>query len=508
MNRRKFVTSCATGLVAGALPLPALSAGTSEEDVSWSGQFGQALEQKPWLSGYRSVANDAFDGRADMTGKWPEGLQGTLYRNGPARHEVFGYRYRHWFDGDGMIQAYRMGPEGVTHSGRMIQTRKYQAENAAGRALYPGFASIPPNPRPVTSPDMVNVGNISVLPHHGKLLALWEAGSPWDIDADTLETQGIYRFSDRAAGVPFSAHPRVEADGTLWNFGYVSGAGILVLWHINKQGKLMNMGSVPSDPMSMPHDFVVTSRHLVILMPPMNYRPDQASSFLDAHQWQPDQPTRVLVVDKSDFSNYHWLELPSQWVFHFGNAWEDRGGIIRFDGARSEDPMSMINSFRDVMRGLETPTSPTRHYQYTIDTKNWTASEAPLLPGNINAEFPVIDPRVSCARNRRLVLLTRADADSAIHNNLNQVSSFDIDSAELRSWRYPDNEIPEEHLFVPAPGSKPEVRGWVVGTSYDWRQGRTSLKVFDIDAIDAGPVATASLPYALPLGLHGKFVAS
>jgi all-trans-8'-apo-beta-carotenal 15,15'-oxygenase len=240
----------------------------------------------------------------------------------------------------------------------------------------------------------------------------------------------------------------------------------------------------------------------------MNYRAGQASSFLDAHQWQPDQPTRVLVVDKSDFSSYRWLELPSQWVFHFGNAWEDKAGVIRFDGARASDPMSMIDSFRDVMRGVETPTTPSRHYQYRIDTKNWSVSEAPLLPLNIASEFPVIDPRVSCSQNRRLVMLTRADDDPAIHKGLNQVSSFDIESVTLSSWRYPDSQLPEEHLFIPAPGSAPESRGWVVGTSYDWKQGQTSLNVFDVDAIEAGPVATASLPYALPLGLHGKFVAA
>jgi all-trans-8'-apo-beta-carotenal 15,15'-oxygenase len=508
MKRRQFVASCATGLLAGATPLSALSANTGAKDSSWSAQYAQALQQKPWLGGYQNVASDAFDSTAHIEGKWPQGLQGTLYRNGPAQHEVFGYRYHHWFDGDGMIQAYRMGPAGVSHSGKIIKTHKYQAEQAAGRALYPGFASVPPEPKPVTSPDLINVGNISVLPHHGKLLALWEAGSPWEIDADSLDTRDIYRFSDKAAGVPFSAHPRVEANGTLWNFGYVSGAGLLVLWHINKQGKLLNMASIPSDPMSMPHDFVATSRHLVILMPPMNYQPGQAASFLDAHQWQPDQPTRVLVVDKSDFSSYRWLELPSQWVFHFGNAWEDKAGIIRFDGARADDPMSMINSFRDVMRGVETPTTPSRHYQYTIDTKNWTVAETPLLPGNVASEFPVVDPRVSCSRNRRLLMLTRADDDQAVHSSLNQISSFNIESATLTSYRYPDSQIPEEHLFVPAPGSAAETRGWVIGTSYDWQQGQTRLNVFDVEAIDAGPVAIASLPYALPLGLHGKFVAA
>ncbi|MCZ6644535.1 MAG: carotenoid oxygenase family protein [Gammaproteobacteria bacterium] len=67
--------------------------------------------------------------------------------------------------------------------------------------------------------------------------------------------------------------------------------------------------------------------------------------------------------------------------------------------------------------------------------------------------------------------------------------------------------IPEEHLFVPRPGSEPETQGWVIGTALNYAEARTELNVFDVEALDAGPIATAKLPYALPIGLHGKFSA-
>lgn len=38
-----------------------------------------------------------------ISGKIPDGLRGTLYRNGPARLERGGARVGHWFDGDGAI---------------------------------------------------------------------------------------------------------------------------------------------------------------------------------------------------------------------------------------------------------------------------------------------------------------------------------------------------------------------------------------------------------------------
>jgi carotenoid cleavage dioxygenase-like enzyme len=39
--------------------------------------------------------------------------------------------------------------------------------------------------------------------------------------------------------------------------------------------------------------------------------------------------------------------------------------------------------------------------------------------------------------------------------------------------------MPYRYLpLVPAPGSEAEERGWLVGTSYHWRQRRTTLSVY------------------------------
>lgn len=484
---------------------PRAFAGTPDE---WAQGFAEGMQRESWYKAFRTAAQDNFAAQATISGKWPAGLTGTLYRNGPARHEIAGFRYRHWFDGDGMLQAWRMDMKGVSHQARMIQTKKLAAENAAGRALYPGFGSVPPDPAPVSSADLVNVANISVLPHHGRLLALWEAGSPWDMNADDLSTNGLHSFSPDSDGIPFSAHPRIEPDGTLWNFGYVSGAGLIALWHIAPDGKLVKMGTVPVNPMTMPHDFVVTARHLVMLLPPFHFKPrEEMTNFLDGHVWEPDQPTRVMVVDKNDFSKVRWFELPAQWVFHYGNAWEDNG-VIHFDAARAPDPLAMIDAFREVMRGRRGKSNPSLHHRYRIDLNQGTANEVPMFGPGFDSEFPVIDPRVSTLRNQRLVFLCNSERDPSSHPLLNGVAVWDDRTDKLTTFRYPDYQLPEEHLFVPAPDSAPETAGWVVGSSLDTEADRMVLSVFDVTAVDAGPIATAILPYALPFGLHGRFVAA
>lgn len=500
MKRRTFLQQSVSALALTSL------FGRAAADA-YQQAFRAALPQAPWLAGLETVAQPAYDTRVPVTGQWPAELRGTLYRNGPARHDIGDFRYKHWFDGDGMLHAYRFDGTTLRHQAKMVMTTKYTQELAAGRPLYPGFASPVPNPAPVSSADAVNVANISVLYHHNKLLALWEAGSPWEMNAETLDTLGTYSFSADTDGAPFSAHPRVEPDGTLWNFGYLSAAGLLALWHIDAQGRVVKVGTVPSAPMGMPHDFVVTARHIVVLMCPLHYRGIEGSTFLDAHEWAGDDPTRVLVIDKNDFSSYRWFELPAQWVFHFGNAWEDAQGVIHFDAARAPTPAVMQDNFRRYMRGDSGEYRPSQHYSYRIDTRRGKAEEVALFDHGFATEFPVIDPRVSCRRNDRLVMLHRKATSKTAHPMLSGVSTYSYSKEQLQSYDYPATVIPEEHLYVPRPGSAPEQDGWIVGTALDFGRLETQLNVFDVQRLEDGPIASASLPYTLPLGLHGKYVA-
>jgi carotenoid cleavage dioxygenase-like enzyme len=65
-----------------------------------------------------------------------------------------------------------------------------------------------------------------------RLYALWEAGSALDLDPDTLASRGWKAWSPETAGAPFSAHPRVDPDGTGWSFGYMPGSGKLLIYQI------------------------------------------------------------------------------------------------------------------------------------------------------------------------------------------------------------------------------------------------------------------------------------
>ena len=62
-----------------------------------------------WELGFQTLEAELDETELEVTGTLPTDLDGVLYRVGPARHDVYGDRYQHWFDGDGMVHALRLG---------------------------------------------------------------------------------------------------------------------------------------------------------------------------------------------------------------------------------------------------------------------------------------------------------------------------------------------------------------------------------------------------------------
>jgi all-trans-8'-apo-beta-carotenal 15,15'-oxygenase len=498
MQRRELLRLLAT---AGATPLlaPLLSHAAADD---WQADF--EASEAPWKLGFASTPGDLPLAPAQVRGRFPDAVAGTLYRIGPAGHELGGQRYHHWFDGDGMVQRLVIEGRQVHHHGRYVATPKRVAELRAGRRLTEAFGTVPPHVEPPTSADSINVANTSVLPLQGEVLALWEGGSATRIDARTLDTLGPKSWRADLAGMPFSAHPKVDPDGTIWNFGVGTGQGLLALYEIAPEGLLRRAAVVPVADLPMVHDFAVTERHLVFLMPPLVYdsRGKQraaGASFLDAHVWRPELGMRALVIDKKDWDKRQWLTLPAGFLFHVGNAWEEAtpgGTRIHIDYARSGDASSIFTSNREVMRGRLVRSAEAWLTVATLDLGTGRATQNVL---ELDAEFPRIDPRRVGLRHRSVVHATQQVQGRP---GFGAIARTDVETGRSQRFVYGPQAMVEEHVFVPD-GRRP---GWILGTVLDLAQRKTVLSCFAADQLGAGPVAQAILPRALPLGLHGAFV--
>ena len=477
MQRRDFLRALAAS---GAL-------------LAWPG-LARASQPSPRLAALASFTQDSVNGTASMTGRWPAELRGTFYRNGPALFDRDGERYRHWFDGDGMVHAWRIDGGRVRHEARYVRTKKYVEEAAAGQFLYPAFGT-DIRRRPVGNNDSVNVANTNAVVHAGKLYALWEGGSATELDPADLATRGIHTWREDLAALPFSAHPRVTPDGVLWNFGVVPGANKLLLWRVDADGSLGKFGMLDVPDLPMVHDFVVTARYMVFLVPPFDMHPGPHTSYLDTHVWNGKRPMRALVVDRNDFTLKRSIEMPAGMLFHMGNGWDD-GDTVRLDACMAADDSS-LRALGGVMRGATLHESGTDTVLVTLNLAAGTARTDTLLRGT---EFPRVAAADIGRRYRQLFVTTSRATDQF---GATGVARIDVESGRSDRFEYGEHWIVEEHI----PVRKASGRGqWLVGVAYDLRRQQTVLAAFDGDHLAQGPVARARLPYAAPLCFHGNFL--
>jgi carotenoid cleavage dioxygenase-like enzyme len=130
--------------------LSASAAGTALFGLGLSPAFGEAKAGLDWRLGYTSAPAGGFD-PAPMKlvyGQVPAGLEGALYRNGPAQFLYGKDDYAsHWFDGDGMVQKIAIADGQAVHSGRFVATVKRATEQAdeSLRRVFLGRVLEPPH---------------------------------------------------------------------------------------------------------------------------------------------------------------------------------------------------------------------------------------------------------------------------------------------------------------------------------------------------------------------------
>ena len=490
-DRRRLLRAV---LAAGAAGIAPRGAFASHDPVSPARAFASSFEPAVESLGPTRVRFDR---------PLPKGLAGRLLRCGPARLRRGDTVHDHWFDGDGMVQSFDLEGGHLRHLGRMVRTSRYVAEEAAGRFEWPSYATARPAGRAVRTPDDINAANTSVLPLGDQVLALWEGGSPWRLDARTLETLGRRALPGAADGLPFSAHPRRDERGRLWNFGYAAGSDRLVLHEMDARGAPVRTATVDAPGADSVHDFALTGRFLAFVVPPLRraeppHGPD--TSPLDRLRWEGGEPTVVLLVDRRTLRVAHRFALEPFFAFHLGNAWDDGEGAVRLEVARAPDFGPLMDAVRAATRGEPAPALARPHaVDVVLDLRAGTAA-AEALPVR-GLEFPAHDLRRTGRRTASLWGLARNASMPAGAFGHNELVGLRRDAGTVDRFDFGSGTIAEEHVHAPGRDG----RDWLLGTAYDWGANRTSLAVFDARDVSAGPVSVATLPYALPLGLHGHF---
>ena len=426
-------------------------------------------------------------------GRAPAGLQGALYRNGPAKFRRPGGSAEHWFDGDGLIRKFSVSGGEATLAARFADTPKRRQETRLDAMVMPGFGT-PADPRAeIGSNDDANAANTSMLKVGDDVWALWEAGSPMAMDAGTLEIKGFVTLRDDLKGMPFLAHPRVEPDGRIWNLG-MNGAQAIV-WRLAADGTLENASVVPLPRASYIHDFTATARHLVIVLQPW-VQVRQTMPFSAAFDWQAGSGTQVLVLDKDNLDARRLFDLPDFGFFHLGDAWEEAGGTIRFDVCAHADMRFAATGATEILNGVPLGGEPARLALAVLSPDG----SARLDRTTVVAEFPRSDPR-RAGQPRRFSLHTAGESPDRPFATA--IGLHDWSTGQAHQYDFGPDHVVEEMVVVPKPGQDAEDAAWLVGPTINLKARTTELHVLDMARLSDGPVASWRSHTALPAGFHG-----
>ena len=291
----------------------------------------------------------------------------------------------------------------------------------------------------------------------------------------------------------------------MWNVGYSADPAVLILYHISSGGTLLKTHVLPQQATPMIHDFMITDTRIVIVAPPYFATGKTEGAFIDRFKWQGEAVTHILVIDKNALSNVTVIEADPFWVFHFGNAYDVSASEIGFDFAHHDDPAFMTQDAFAVMDGSWDGKSSavSRYVQARLDL---SAGQLRMerMPEFGQVEFIRTDARQNLGAHRYSLML--AQTGSLQVSGFNRLLLVDRQTGTTSHFDMNETVNLEEHLIVPKPGKADDF--WVVGTSLDWKTARTSLSVYEGLELFDGPVLKAELDIALPLGLHGTFVAA
>lgn len=453
------------------------------------------VAKNPYLQGnYAPIKKEITAHDLPIVGKIPTHLNGIYMRNGPnPAFDPISYTYP--IDGDGMLHAVYIQNGRARYKNRFVLTKGLLAERKAGRALYGGISKpIPPDPRLIGKdgdPGPIKNGAfIHIIRHAGQYLAMYEAGSAYEIDAE-LKTIGQRCPKNATSPFNVNAHTRLDPrTGELFAFTYDLKPPYLRYYILDKKGNLTKNFAIEKSHPSMMHDFVLTENYVVFFDCPAIFNLRAARRGNALLNWKPDLGVNIIIVNRS---NDQIIKITTEpfFVYHFANAFEKENTII----------VDYVKYEKLFLGKMSSSSRPPMLYRSIIDCNTKTIKHHQLDDHTV--EFPRINAKFNSNANRYIYLPTQTKKQQ---RSFNQLMKYDLVKQEVILHDFGDNKELGEAVFLPAKLPKSEDDGYVGLFVYDKADNKSDFVLLNAQAFADNPLATIQLPQRVPHGLHGSWM--
>jgi len=460
------------------------------------------------LSPFRHSPENQTAIAASLQGTLPDWLRGTVVRTCPAIFATDGWRAEHWFDGLGMIYAFRIGQSAIDFRSRLLDS-EVARESRAGKALHGSFGTptrlsflrriATPIPR-VSDNTNVNITRIGE-----ELVAMTEGDRQNVIDPDTLASIRPVGYSnDTLAGAIMSAHPHYDFErAQVLNVATKFGAGgtISIYEHSPTARKREVVGSWKTNRVPYVHTFGLTPKSAILVAHPFTVNPLKmlwsSKGYIDHFEWQPQAGTRLIVLDRSTGAIREHVTDPF-FVFHTVNAFE-RGDetILDLLTYPDEDIMASLRVDRMTVARPDLRPSLTR-----IVMRPGTERADLEKLSDRGFEFPSTHYKLVNGRPYRFAY-GASDGPDTHGTYPSAIVKVDVETGKSKSFSN-GTHIFGEPLFVSRPHCNAEDDGVLLTVGSAQNTESSMLAVIDATTMDL--LASAEVAGSIPLGFHGSFL--
>jgi beta,beta-carotene 9',10'-dioxygenase len=460
------------------------------------------------LAPFRRSHEDRTAIPAAVDGAIPAWLRGELVRTCPAVFATDGWRAEHWFDGLGMIYAFRIGAAGIAFQSRLLESDA--ARDAwQGKARLGSFGTHTVRPwwQRIVEPvqRMTDNNNVNIARMGGDLVAMTEGSRQLIIDDATLAAAGRMRYAgDGLAGALMTAHPHFDgARRKIVNVatGFGVNGTISVYEHApdGRQREVTGAWRTPRIPYV--HTFGLTPKNAILVVHPFTVKTRSMlwsnKGYIDHFDWQPEEGTRLVIIDRATGAVREHVTDPF-FTFHTVNAFE-RGDETVLDllAYPNADIVTDLRIERMVARLPDLRPSLVR-----IVMRPGMERAGLEKLGDAGFEFPAINYTRSSAQPYRYAY-GAANGPHAGSTYPSAIVKTDVKTGMAE--KFSDGvHVFGEPVFVARPGAGGEDDGVLLAVGAARDDASSILAI--IDAQTMALVASATVPRAIPLGFHGSFV--
>ena len=440
-----------------------------------------------------------------VQGQVPRDLTGMLYRCGPDRQYPSMAKDDVFIDGEGMAHLFRFENGHVDYRSRWVRNERFRLQEQARRSLFGRYRNRYTNDPSVAGKNM-GTANTNIVWHGRKLLALKEDSLPVELDPETLETRGEWRYEGAVSAVSLTAHPKLDYHtNELLTFSYQARGDAttdIVFYVVEEGGKIAHETWFNMPYPGMVHDFAVTDTHVIVPFFPLITDMAVLEQGGPFYQWHPDKRSHfAILLRRGNSRDVRWFQGPAVSAGHMMNAF-NQGTQLHLD-------LCLYNGncfeFFPSHDGSPFRGSPPQLTRLSFDLAGKHDSYEAKLLCAAPSEMPKLDDRYMGKPYRYGYVICRSPTAKAGEMGMGAIGCIDHHSGKLTTWSPGENCGVHEPNFVVKPGA-PEGEGYLLVIVNRFAANHSDLAILDARDIPAGPVALLSLPVRVRSTFHGMWV--